>query len=1094
MPKPIHTFEKIDHAIQRLWQEKDKKKSTYIAIELANQILRMLGIPEEALKDSDLVLDEALPISKFSNQKMETWFEPHFRFTSARIALNHFDHPKYLLKSRFYQLNQSSTKARISASTQIDDNWEDSELTRKPEYKVGIDFFLNADANALLMVVSNYGNLRVLELTEKISYTQLDIFNKLIGLIQRYDGIDPKTGERIEFEPQKSIHKSLWDALALETVNKNFYIEIADLFNELQQFIIKNPPSKEIVNLAETSKIFSIRILGRVLFTWFLRKKEFISAHENYFEIGVLESSEYYEAKLKPLFFETFNQPIEDRTSTDKTTPYLNGGLFSAHDDDLTEYKVPFPNSWFNRLYDHLYRYNFTIDESSPEYEQVAIDPEMLGRVFENLLASVNPETAESARKEKGAFYTPRSIVSYMCKISLKEHIITKLDNEKDNHGVELLIEMNDAAFTERKSTGNAGLWGNRTESVSDHIIKILDEIKILDPAVGSGAFPIGMMQLMIQTYQRLNAYYDQYSNSHRLIKASERNNPYLTKLSIIQNNLFGVDIEPMAVELSRLRTWLTLIIDETDDVEPLPNLELSYVCANSLVPLKKDVQLNIFEDNSKTESMSQLRESYFNAHTYKEKEVLRADFDRLYLDDSSEDDNEQTRQLKTWNPFAFKPSDFFDSSKMFNLDGFDLIIGNPPYIHLEKMRDLSKNLYKPLNYKTYKARGDIYALFYEMGVNNLNSSGHLCYITSNKWMRADYGTSLRQFFNENVKAKLLIDLGSGVFKSATVDTNILLIQKGKSKDEINAVILESNVVEVNLNRFVKNNITKQKYNSDEPWMILTPTERSIKDKIEKYGTPLKDWPGIKINYGIKTGLNEAFIINEEKRKEILNNCQSEEERTRTQRIIKPIVRGRDLKDKQFGYAGLYIILAYFGTHKILENKYHSVFTHLSIFQSKLKQRGQCRYTSSGKVGQELDPNYPGYPGMHHWLELDNNVSLDTIESFEEPKVVFPEIVKEPSFYLDDTGLIPEATTFYIFSRDNLLLVSLLNNKIMAYIFKEFYSGGGLGDNGFRYKKTYLEQFPLPLELGSNFTDDVLINFYRLSLDEKEYLISKLNS
>lgn len=1119
MPKPNHTFEKIDHAIQQLWQETDKKKSTYLAIDLANQILKMLGIPEEALKDSDSVLDEALPTSKFSNQKMETWFEPHFRFTSARLALNHFDDPRFLLKSRFYQLNESATKAKISASTQIDDNWEDLELTRKPEYKVGIDFFLNADANALLMVVSNYGNLRVLELTEKISHTQIDIFNKLVGLMQKYDGIDPKTGERIEFEPQKSIHKSLWEALALETVNKNFYEEIADLFNELQQFIIKNPPSTEIENLSETSKIFSIRILGRILFTWFLRKKEFINADENYFEIGDLESTDYYERKLKPLFFETFNRPIEDRTNSDKTTPYLNGGLFSAHEDDLTNFIVEFPKAWFNRLYEHLYRYNFTIDESSPEYEQVAIDPEMLGRVFENLLASVNPETAESARKEKGAFYTPRSIVSYMCKVSLKEHIITQLNNEKDNQGVELLIEMNDAAFIERKSTGGADLWGQRTEIVSNQIIKILDEIKILDPAVGSGAFPIGMMQLMIQTYQRLNAFYDENTNSHRLIKASERNNPYLTKLSIIQNNLFGVDIEPMAVELSRLRTWLSLIIDETNDVEPLPNLELSYVCANSLVPLKKDVQMSIFDDNSKTEQMSELRESYFNAHTYLEKEALRADFDRLYLDDSNENDNDQTQQLKTWNPFAFKPAEFFNASKMFNQDGFDLIIGNPPYIKLEKIRVLSRTLYKPLNYKTYEGRGDIYTLFYEMGVNNLSEDGHLCFITSNKWMRAGYGRSLRQFLNENVKAKLLIDLGSGVFKSATVDTNILLLQNGKSKAEINAVNLDSKVEEVNLNQFVKKNILKQKYNSDEPWTILNPIERSIKEKIEKYGTPLKDWPGIQIRRGIIPGLNEAFIIDEVKRQELLDNCLTDEERQKTDELIKPILRGKDISKYRYEWSGLYVILASFNSHKWIPKDVPAVYSHLLSYKDKLEIRGQCRYKSNGKTNNPELSNYPGYPGMHHWIELDNNESKDSTLDFGKQKIVWAELARNGnSFVYDEKGYFTLAGAFILTLPDEYsskeyykYLVSLLNNPLTLFYLEFVYSK--LDTTGWQWKKEPIRKIPLPIigmdnikhiaesydKLMSNYTTENILKhnlkifrLFGLRNNEIEHIFTKL--
>ena len=340
MPKKTYDFTEINQLIKQLWLEDDKKKSTYTALELANHILKLLGIPDSELEEPDVILDEALSTSRFKNQKMETWFTPHFRFTGARIALNHFDHPKYLISSRFYQLNESATKARISASTQIETNWEDSELTRKPEYKVGIDFFLNADANTLLMVVSNFGNLRVLELSEVISHTQREIFSNLVGLIQKYDGIDPKTGERIEFEPQKSIHKTLWDALALESVNKVFYEEIADLFNELQRFIINNPPSKDVENIHAKAKIFSIRILGRILFIWFLRKKELISNEEKYFEIGDLESSEYYEVKLKTLFFETLNRPVEERMRPDTLTPYLNGGLFTAHDDDMTYFKV----------------------------------------------------------------------------------------------------------------------------------------------------------------------------------------------------------------------------------------------------------------------------------------------------------------------------------------------------------------------------------------------------------------------------------------------------------------------------------------------------------------------------------------------------------------------------------------------------------------------------------------------------------------------------------------------------------------------------------------------------------------------------------
>ena len=744
MPKQAHNFDEINKAIKTLWLENDKKKSAYLAIELANKILEVLGVPSEVLKEPDLVLDEALSSSKFSNQKMETWFASHFRYSGARLALNHFDHPEYLLKSRFYQLNKSATKARISASTQIDDNWEDSELTRKPEYKVGIDFFLKPNADSLLMVVSNYGNLRVLELTEKITHTQKDIFNNLIGILQKYDGIDPKTGERIEFEPQKSIHKSLWEALSLESVNKVFYKEIADLFNDLQQFIIKNPPSKKIKNLTETSKIFSIRLLGRILFTWFLRKKGFINTDKNYFEIGDSESADYYERKLKPLFFDTFNRPIEDRSSNDKTTPYLNGGLFSVHDDDLINYKVQFPKAWFNRLYEHLDRYNFTIDESSPEYEQVAIDPEMLGRVFENLLATIIPETSiiASEKKNKGAFYTPREIVSYMTKEALKEYLINELDNDKDNHGVELLIEMNDAAFIERKSTGGADLWGSRTDTVSVQLIDILDRIRIFDPAVGSGAFPIGMMHLISKTYQRLQAVYNKSLRKHYIGKSTERFNSYETKLHIIQSCLFAADIEPMAIEISKLRAWLSLIIEADSKIEPLPNLDFNFVCCNSLVPLEENTQLSIYDDVDYEERFANFRRKFFSTHTLSEKENLKSLFNEIYSEKLSGNESSlKIKQLRSWNPFTtISPSMFFDPKIMFNVEDFDIVIGNPPY---KKSEYIDQDELNTLN-KIYGYNSDYYIYFSHRAFDFTRKGGILAFITNDGFVGLKNSEKLR--------------------------------------------------------------------------------------------------------------------------------------------------------------------------------------------------------------------------------------------------------------------------------------------------------------------------------------------------------------
>jgi hypothetical protein len=354
--------------------------------------------------------------------------------------------------------------------------------------------------------------------------------------------------------------------------------------------------------------------------------------------------------------------------------------------------------------------------------------------------------------------------------------------------------------------------------------------------------------------------------------------------------------------------------------------------------------------------------------------------------------------------------------------------------------------------------------------------------------MRAGYGESLRKFFIDNTHIKLLIDLGSGVFKSATVDTNILLAKNSVSSDEINAVMLNKNVEIQNLAQYVKNNIVKQKYFKNDLWSILTPIERSIKDKVEKHGIPIKDWPELEIKRGIITGLNEAFIIDELKRQEIINNCTSKEEKVMTEELIRPILRGKDLQKDKYEWAGLFVIFAYFGSHKLITEKLNSIFSHLQKYKSKLMKRGQCRYLSNGKTNDPNSKNYPGYPGMHDWLELDNNLTLNNLNEFKGEKIIYSEIVKSPKFYLDKNGFLPEATTFFMTGSRLEELTNFLNSNHCAWIFTKFYAGGGLGDKGFRYKKEFLEKLPIPKKLESlkDFNSYSVENNF--NLEETNYL------
>ncbi|MEG2616013.1 MAG: Eco57I restriction-modification methylase domain-containing protein, partial [Raoultibacter sp.] len=745
----------------------------------------------EALFEGDDLLDEAIPASSFPNVKVGSWFEKHPYLGGERTALRHFSEASAPIESKFYWLNKSSAKSRVAAGVMLTPNWEDSDLTKFPDYKVGIDFFMSADGDALLVVLGNEGNLRVLELTEKLSNTQIDILCDIDGAAG-FDGIG-------DLEPQRTIHKTLWDAFALKEVNRRFYEGVASHFQILLQHLHDTSGKP-----AEDAKLFANRLIGRLLFIWFLRKKGFVNEGMGYFACEGVPATEYYANSLKPLFFETLNKPATERDvingTLDAQTPFLNGGLFDARPNDWIDGAVDFPPDWFKSLYAHFEQFNFTTDESTPEYEQVAIDPEMLGRVFENLLASQLSETGKEARKASGSFYTPREIVAYMCKESLREYLYGALGGEGVREGVDRLLDMSDKDYEIKHSDAKRSLWGaDRTAEMTCKALEVLDRIRVVDPACGSGAFPMGMLQLLTKVYTRLG------SNL----------NPYDMKLRILGNSIYGIDIQPMAVEISRLRAWLSIIVDEKDskNVRPLPNLDFKFVCANTLVPLVEDgAQATLF-DTFNEESLETLDlimgRGYYAATNPEEKKQLREEYQYAVLnleEASNVQGSKRLKQRMAWNPFdSNHSSNFFDSKIMFNeADGFDIAIGNPPYIQLQKMKDVSAKLYKPLGYETFESTGDIYALFYERGFDLLKPNGILCYITSNKWMRAAYGGSLRDYFLKKTNPIKLIDFaGTKVFESATVDVNILLGSKAKNSGTVAAGIIRDDCHN-NLSVYVK--------------------------------------------------------------------------------------------------------------------------------------------------------------------------------------------------------------------------------------------------------------------------------------------------
>ena len=519
-------------------------------------------------------------------------------------------------------------------------------------------------------------------------------------------------------------------------------------------------------------------------------------------------------------------------------------------------------------------------------------------------------------------------------------------------------------------------------------------------------------------------------------------------KLAIIENCIYGSDIQSIAAQITKLRFFISLICNcEKDATKPnfgiptLPNLETKFVAANSLIAKKKQESHNLFENQEiepTKKELTEIRHEHFSAKTAYRKSTLREKDKQLRekLAKLLEQDNdfapEDAKQLAAWNPYDQNAvAEFFDPAWMFGVnDGFDIVIGNPPYIQLQNNGGELAQLYAPCNYKTYARTGDIYCLFYERGYQLLKPNGHLCYITSNKWMRAGYGEKTREFFAKNTNPILLIDFaGVKIFESATVDTNILLFAKAANEHKtLCAVTNKQNKDSVkNLSVFVQQSGSVCEFSNSDSWVIHSPIEQSIKRKIEAVGTPLKDWD-INIYRGVLTGYNEAFIISTEKRDEILANCQTEDERTRTAELIRPILRGRDIKRYGYNWAGLYLIATFPSRHYDIE-KYPAVKNYLLGFGiERLEQTGKSHIVNGEKIKARKKTN-------NKWFETQDSISY--WEDFSKPKIVYPNMTKYMPFVYDESRFLTNQKCFIITGGCMAYLTAFFNSSIFKFCFRD---------------------------------------------------------
>ena len=829
-----------------------------------------------------------------------------------------------------------------------------------------------------------------------------------------------------QLQGEEATFDNIRKAFSVEALSDDFFIQYRNLYADFVEFItgkryvkegskweekvIHRPDSQFMSTFECDDKLvrdYVKKMFGRIVFLYFLQRKGWLNGNRHYMHDLYVDSDKkdnFLDGVLEPLFFGVLNEKPENRTNSARNLPgcenipYLNGGLFA--NDEIDDRTCVFPEKLFKALFDFLDSYNFTIDENDSDDAEIGIDPEMLGRIFENLLED---------NKDKGAFYTPKEIVDFMC----KESIIAYLQNDATTEEGRAALRR----FVETLDGDNLSV-GQRI-----YIRDRLKTVKICDPAIGSGAFPMGLVNLLSKLYQSLHL-----STEFAKIKRH-----------IMEQNIYGVDIEKGAVDIARLRFWLAMIVEEKEPM-PLPNLHFKIMQGNSLLESYEDVNLsdltkvggqtNLFDsdDLMRTDLKNALR-SYYNASDHTKRDRL---FEGILKNVTTQLYDKGVVLPKGMDPSANSVFFLWHTwfTDVFENGGFDIVIGNPPYIQLQKSIGITKldkkgkeydvklgDLYKEEGYETFAKTGDIYGLFYEQGWKLLKKGGHLCFITSNKWMRAGYGEPLRGFFGKKTNPELLIDFGGiQIFENATVDTNILLFSKKDNNKKTISVTGNKTSKDIlnNLSDFVRQNGTEAAFTASESWVILSPIEQSIKRKIEAAGVPLKDWD-IQINYGIKTGFNDAFIISTEKRNEILANCTDDDERHRTEELIRPILRGRDIKRYGYDWADLWLINTHNGIKGKLERihieDYPAVKVHLDQYWDKLSKRAD-----------KGDTPY----------NLRNCAYLD---DFSKPKIMYPNMTKFLPFYYDEKGFYQNDKSFMVTGQHVAFLTAFFNSSLFKWCF-----------------------------------------------------------
>ena len=896
------------------------------------------------------------------------------------------------------------------------------------------------------------------------------------------------------------------DELDAEALNRRFYGDLREWFKMARDNAVFPRPSDAANNRAAADSV--IRLITRMMFIWFIKEKKLV-ADQLFSESQISpllanynadKGDTYYRAILQNLFFATLNTEIKDRRFSNRNnddhrnpnlfrykdlmsdsdtilelmnqTPFINGGLFDCLDDfegvlaggrrvdcftdnpsQRKELRVP-NTLFFSKekkkfgLLTIFKRYKFTVEENTPVEQEVALDPELLGKVFENLLAEeINPETRNTVRRQTGSFYTPRVVVDYMADESLSAYLAAKVSGNGDRQWRQKLRDLFDYAKT--------GCENIAKDKIA-RLVGAVADIKVLDPACGSGAFPMGVLNKLALALSKLDpenrewkklqqkrsagaaseAFYGDYEDNDdaRAVRLDEINKtfadyskPFGRKLFLIQNSIFGVDIQPIACQIAKLRFFISLAIEQEKKgdkknygIRPLPNLETRFVAADTLIGIGGEARQGELGGDEIAKLQKQLaenRERHFNASVRSAKMQCRKEDKRLRGLLAEELKKipgfaPAAKGIAAWNPYDQNAvAGWFDSKWMFGVDsGFDVVIGNPPYVQLQRNRGEFGRKYQGENFASFAAAGDIYMLFCDRGLSLLSDGGLLTFITSNSWMQVASGAKLRRHFLRH-NPRMLVNMGVDVFDHASVDTCILMVENAENRGELLAADA------FRRNEFPPSEWVPISPQNDDAWVIFSLTEQGILSKIKKMGTPIKDW-NVHFNFGVKTGYSDAFVIDEHTKRQL---CKQD---PKSADFLKPVVRGRDIERYTVNSVSHLIKIEQGWTNAnrgkmsaedFMRDACPAIYAHLLPFVDQGNRGAGLR--------NRMDMG-------DYWWELR---PCTYYAHFEKEKLVWRRITSRGRFAFDAKKLYSLNTTIIMTGADIKYLLAVLNSRLVSW-------------------------------------------------------------